>query len=58
MNLDPASLFTVTRALAVEAGEDVAPLDGIVALGGYTYLMTTGPAVSTESDASLFQSVG
>ncbi|KAF9071074.1 hypothetical protein BDP27DRAFT_1419362 [Rhodocollybia butyracea] len=55
MNFDPASLFTVTRALAVEAGEDVAPLDGIVALGGYTYLMTTGPPVSTQSDPSLYQ---
>ncbi|KAE9401586.1 hypothetical protein BT96DRAFT_918717 [Gymnopus androsaceus JB14] len=56
MNFDPASLFTVTRALAVEAGLDVSPLDGIVALGGYTYLMTTGPAVSTgaQNDASLY----
>ncbi|KAH7875192.1 uncharacterized protein C8R40DRAFT_1170817 [Lentinula edodes] len=55
MNLDPSALFTVTRALAVDAGEDVAPLDGIVSLGGYEYLMTTGPAVSTESDASLYK---
>ncbi|KAJ3838704.1 hypothetical protein F5878DRAFT_725102 [Lentinula raphanica] len=55
MNFDPNALFTVTRALAVEAGEDVAPLDGIVSLGGYEYLMTTGPSVSTESDASLFK---
>ncbi|KAJ3868577.1 hypothetical protein EV359DRAFT_77557 [Lentinula novae-zelandiae] len=55
MNLDPSALFTVTRALAVDAGEDVAPLDGIVLLGGYEYLMTTGPAVSTESDASLYK---
>ncbi|KAJ3724969.1 hypothetical protein DFJ43DRAFT_1197841 [Lentinula guzmanii] len=55
MNFDPSALFTVTRALAVEAGEDVAPLDGIVSLGGYQYSMITGPSVSTESDASLFK---
>ncbi|KAJ4468227.1 hypothetical protein J3R30DRAFT_3715154 [Lentinula aciculospora] len=55
MNFDPSALFTVTRALAVEAGEDVAPLDGIVSLGGYEYLMITGPAVSSKSDASLYK---
>ncbi|KIK68835.1 hypothetical protein GYMLUDRAFT_34828 [Collybiopsis luxurians FD-317 M1] len=55
MNFDPSSLFTVTRALAVEAGQNVEALDGIVALGGYSYLKTTGPAVSTRSDASLYQ---
>jgi hypothetical protein len=38
MNFDPEALFTVTRALAVEAGLDPAPLDGIVELGGYQYL--------------------
>lgn len=42
MNFDPAALFTVTRALAQEAGEDVAPLDGIVQLGGYEYLRISG----------------
>ncbi|KAF5389363.1 hypothetical protein D9757_004389 [Collybiopsis confluens] len=55
MNLDPSALFTVTRALAVEAGQNVEALDGIVALGGYSYLMTTGPAVSTQSDASVYK---
>lgn len=38
MNFDPAALFTVTRALALEAGLDVAPLDAIVQLGGIQYL--------------------
>ena len=38
MNMDPASLFTVTRILAQEAGESTEQLDAIVALGGYTYL--------------------
>lgn len=41
MNLDPPSIFSVTRALAVVAGLDTEQLDGIVALGGYTYLQTT-----------------
>jgi hypothetical protein len=41
MNFDPAALFTVTRALAVEAGLDVAPLDQIVSLAGIQYLPTT-----------------
>ena len=41
MNFDPSSLFTVTRALAVEAGLNVAPLDSIVSLGGFNYISTT-----------------
>ncbi|THV03542.1 hypothetical protein K435DRAFT_962414 [Dendrothele bispora CBS 962.96] len=49
MNLDPSSIFTVTRALAVEAGLGTEQLDGIVQLGGYQYLMTTGPPVSTNA---------
>jgi len=52
MNFDPAALFTVTRALAVEAGLDVSPLDGIVQLGGIQYLSTTGspPALSRRDN--------
>ncbi|KAG6820875.1 hypothetical protein H0H93_010219 [Arthromyces matolae] len=38
MNLDPAAIFTLTRALGVEAGLDVDPLDAIVELGGIKYL--------------------
>jgi hypothetical protein len=38
MNLDPATMFTVLRNLAVEAGLDIAQVDGIVALGGYQYV--------------------
>ncbi|KAI0063538.1 hypothetical protein BV25DRAFT_1915044 [Artomyces pyxidatus] len=50
LNMDPASLFTVTRFLAVEAGLSTAQLDGIVALGGYQYLPTTdGPAATPSS---------
>lgn len=40
LNMDPEALFTVTKVLAHGAGLDTAPLDGIVALGGYTYLQT------------------
>ena len=51
MNLDPPSIFSVTRALAVDAGLDTAQLDAIVALGGYQFLPTTdadGPGNSTK----------
>lgn len=41
MNFDPPMLFTLTRVLAVQAGLDPAPLDGIVALGGYSYVPST-----------------
>ena len=41
MNLDPATLFSLTRALAVDAGLGTDQLDGIVTLGGYTYVTTT-----------------
>ena len=44
MNLDPQSLFTVTRLLAQQAGLDTAQLDAIVQLGGYHYLDTSGSA--------------
>lgn len=54
MNFDPAALFTVTRALSVEAGLNVAPLDSIVQLGGIQYLTTTGNQPSTERRGSIF----
>ena len=41
LNFDPPSLFTLTRVLAVDAGEDTTQLDGIVALGGYKYVSAT-----------------
>ncbi|KAF8891683.1 hypothetical protein BD779DRAFT_1661547 [Infundibulicybe gibba] len=55
MNFDPAALFTVTRALAVEAGLDVSPLDGIVQIGDINYLSVTGPPLSTQHQASAFR---
>ena len=54
MNFDPQSLFTVTRALAVDAGLDTRQLDGIVELGGYKYLKTTGPPPSQEKRDNLY----
>jgi len=54
MNFDPSALFTVTRALAVEAGLDVAPLDGIVQLGGIQYLSITGNTPSVQRRANIF----
>ncbi|KAF9451269.1 hypothetical protein P691DRAFT_757432 [Macrolepiota fuliginosa MF-IS2] len=54
MNFDPAALFTLTRVLAVEAGLDPAPLDGIVQLGGIQYLTTSGQPPVKRQDASVF----
>ncbi|KAI0631497.1 hypothetical protein C8Q77DRAFT_1218963 [Trametes polyzona] len=38
LNMDPPSLFTVTRLLAEQAGLGTEQLDAIVALGGYQYV--------------------
>lgn len=57
MNFDPDALFTVTRALAVQAGLDVAPLDSIVQLGGYHYLSTSAASPVTKRQANLFKLV-
>ena len=51
MNLEPNSIFTVTRALAVEAGLNTEQLDGIVQLGGYQYLKVTGPLRNKSKSA-------
>ncbi|KAF8894927.1 hypothetical protein CPB84DRAFT_1848428 [Gymnopilus junonius] len=56
MNFDPSALFTVTRALAVEAGMDVTPLDSIVQLGGIQYLSTSQTAATAKrQEATLFK---
>ncbi|KAG6878541.1 hypothetical protein C0993_004439 [Termitomyces sp. T159_Od127] len=54
MNFDPAALFTVTRALAVEAGMDVDPLDAVVDLGGIKYLSITGEPPKFKHRANIF----
>jgi hypothetical protein len=49
INMDPAALFTVTRLCAVAAGLSTEQLDGIVEIGGYKYLQTTGGDGSSAS---------
>ncbi|KAF9222628.1 hypothetical protein BS17DRAFT_802839 [Gyrodon lividus] len=49
MNFDPPTLFTLTRVLAVQAGLDPAPLDGIVQLGGYSYVTATDADSTTAN---------
>ena len=41
LNLYPPDIFALVRALAVQSGQDVKQLDGIVELAGYTYSKTT-----------------
>lgn len=41
INLDPPTIFTLLRALAVQSGQGTAQLDGIVAIGGYQYVPST-----------------
>lgn len=57
MNLDPASIFTLTRALAVDAGLDTAQLDGIVQLGGIQYLTATSADNPPQRRANIFTCV-
>ena len=49
MNTDPAALFTVTHLCAVAAGLSTEQLDGIMGIGGYEYLQTTGGGRSSTS---------
>lgn len=54
LNLFPPDLFAVTRAFAVKSGQDPAPLDGVVQLGGYTYTPTSNAdgAIATKRGES------
>lgn len=54
LNLDPATIFTVTRALAVDAGLQTDQLDGIVELGGYDYKFTSGSEPSRHKRDNLY----
>jgi hypothetical protein len=53
MFFDPPTLFTLTRVLAVQAGEDPTPLDGVVQLGGYQYVTATNADGSKLSSREL-----
>ncbi|KAK0546638.1 hypothetical protein OC846_005187, partial [Tilletia horrida] len=55
LNLFPPDIFALVRALVVQSGQNVAQIDGIVALGGYTLTPVTDantaprPGVSRRS---------
>ena len=57
LNMGPAALFTVTRLYAVAAGLSTEQLDGIVDIGGYKYLPTTGgdsPSASPKKRGNVY----
>ncbi|KAE8229507.1 hypothetical protein CF326_g5523 [Tilletia indica] len=53
LNLNPPDIFALLRALVVQSGQDVRPLDAITNLAGYTLSATTdannGPRPSSRS---------
>lgn len=49
LNLYPPDIFGLLRGLVVQSGQDPAPLDGVVALGGYTYTPTTAANGNTPT---------
>ncbi|KAL8280236.1 hypothetical protein RQP46_007350 [Phenoliferia psychrophenolica] len=53
LNLYPPDLFTLVRLLAIEAGQRTDQLDGLVALGGLSYVETKeAPAFTPSPPAS------
>lgn len=48
LNLYPPTIFALLRALVVSTGLDPAPLDAIVALGGYIYSTPSGATGSVN----------
>ncbi|KAK0241921.1 hypothetical protein EDD85DRAFT_820884 [Armillaria nabsnona] len=52
MNMSPSVLFTLTRRLAVDAGLDTAQLDGIVSIGGISYVGETNASSSKRDTQS------
>ncbi|BGP44010.1 hypothetical protein JCM10449v2_008067 [Rhodotorula kratochvilovae] len=54
LNLYPPDIFSLLRALAVDAGLSTEQLDGIVQLGGYEYVATTPrPGARTRAKRSV-----
>lgn len=49
LNLYPSDIFGLLRGLVVQSGQDPAPLDGVVALGGYAYTPTTAANGNTPT---------
>ncbi|KAI0739355.1 hypothetical protein C8Q80DRAFT_1123812 [Daedaleopsis nitida] len=52
LNMDPASLFTVTRILAGQAGLNTQQIDAIVQLGGYKYVTDVGGGSAKRAEAT------
>jgi hypothetical protein len=62
LNLFPPDLFSLLRELVIESGQNPAYLDGVVQLGNYAYVPTTGPSTKRmkrglvrPEDAHLFE---
>ncbi|PWN24968.1 hypothetical protein BDZ90DRAFT_262821 [Jaminaea rosea] len=53
LNLYPPDIFGLLRGLVVQSGQDPRYLDGVVALGGYTYTPTTAANGNTPSRRGL-----
>lgn len=49
LNLYPPDIFSLLRALAVDAGLPTEQIDGIVALGGYQYVPTAATASAQQA---------
>ncbi|CAD6924941.1 unnamed protein product [Tilletia controversa] len=52
LNLFPPDIFALVRALAIQSGQNVALIDGIVALGGYTLTQTTDANTAIRPDVN------
>jgi len=58
LNLDPPTIFTLLRRLAVQAGEDTAQIDEIVKLGGINYVASTdadNKHINTKRQGNIFK---
>ncbi|KAK0559809.1 hypothetical protein OC844_004162, partial [Tilletia horrida] len=52
LNLFPPDIFALLRALVVQSGQNVAQIDGIVALGGYTLSPVTDANTAIRPDVN------
>jgi hypothetical protein len=53
LNLFPPDIFSLLRRLAIESGQSPEPLDGIVALGGLSYVPTADTSAGTIRKRSI-----
>ncbi|KAK0485666.1 hypothetical protein IW261DRAFT_1451420 [Armillaria novae-zelandiae] len=55
MNMSPSVLFTLTRRLAVDAGLDTVQLDGIVGIGGISYVgETNASSLKRDTQSNIY----